>query len=108
MNRNLRHITLLAIVAISLFISLLSAVQYVSAAKEPSNNLSSIESQSDGYLLKDCNGFVGVYYSGEDYPAVITEISLDSLRQYDRELVISGFRVESREQLMSVLEDLGS
>ena len=108
MNRSFRHIILGIIFAISIFTSLFSAVQYVSAAKEPSNNLSSIEAQSDGYLVKACDGFVGVYYSGEDYPAVITDISLDNLRQYDRELVVSGLEAENREQLMMILEDLGS
>lgn len=108
MSRGFKHIILGIIVAISIFTSLFSAVQYVSASKEPSNNLSSIEDGSEGYLVKARDGFVCVYYSGEDYPAVITEIPLENLREYDRELVISGFEVGSRDQLMLLLEDLGS
>lgn len=108
MSRSIRHTVLGAVVVASVAISIFSAAQVVSATRELSNNLSSIEAQPDGYVVRDCDGFVGVYYIGEDSPAVITEIPLENLREYDRELVISSFEVQSRDELMRILEDLGS
>ena len=62
----------------------------------------------DGYLVKDVEGYVGVFYLGHGYPAFITRIATARLRGVDREDVIIGIEVSSRMELMQLLEDLGS
>jgi len=82
-------------------------VQIAAARGETIQTMSQVQ-EDEGYLLKAYEGYVGVYYSGEDYPALITDISLDTLRAHDRELMEAGYQVANRDELMKVLEDLGS
>jgi len=82
-------------------------VQIATARGETIQTMSQVQ-EDEGYLLKAYEGYVGVYYSGEDYPALITDISLDTLRAHDRELMEAGYQVANRDELMKVLEDLGS
>ena len=61
------------------------------------------------YLLRSRGGFVAVY-EGEERrtPALVTEIEVDLLRRADRAMLDRGIPVADREQLLMLLEDLGS
>lgn len=61
------------------------------------------------YILRDYEGYVGVF--GADRagaPLQVTAIEVSSLRQADRDLLRGGVSVGDREQLLLLLEDLGS
>ena len=62
----------------------------------------------EGYTLCARDGCVAVLDPDLGETAVITNIPLDTLRETDRALIEAGLRVETREELLSLLEDLGS
>lgn len=61
------------------------------------------------YMVGEKDGFVVIFQAGfGDEPAVITDIEARTLRQGDRALLDQGIPVRTREELMMLLEDLGS
>ena len=64
--------------------------------------------QPEGYTLCAKNGCVAVLEPDSGGRPVITDIELATLREADRSLIESGLTVSSREELLSLLEDLGS
>ena len=63
------------------------------------------------YLVADFGGSVAVFDSGDsgmENPLQVTDIDLDSLRAADRALIEIGVPVSDREELVALLEDLGS
>lgn len=108
MSRKVKYILLAAATVLTITVAFAAIVQ-IAAESGAVSSLSEVQDDNQGYIVKEYEGFVGVYYNnGEDYPAIITEISLDNLRQYDRELIETGFEIGSRNELMQLLEDLGS
>ena len=65
----------------------------------------SAEEEPSAYILKDCGGVVTVFEKEQAEP---TAISTFHLPQADREKLRDGIEVFSREELLSLLEDLGS
>ena len=63
------------------------------------------EKETAGYILKDCGGVVTVFEREQAEP---TAISTFHLPRTDREKLQTGIEVFSREELLSLLEDLGS
>ena len=70
-------------------------------------HMSDIEEYS-GYMLKEVEGYIGVFYYGRGYPAFITNIPLASLRGVDKEDVMQGIFISTRQELIALLEDFGS
>lgn len=61
------------------------------------------------YVLREYEGHVGVFAPGSaGKPQDLTEIETSSLRASDRKLLQGGIPVSSRDELLSLLEDLGS
>jgi len=61
------------------------------------------------YYLRPSGEFVAVFSGERDKaPVSVTEIELAGLRRADRAMVESGIPVSDREQLLFLLEDLGS
>ena len=61
------------------------------------------------YVLADYGGSVAIFENGETVnPLQVTDIELDTLRAADRAMIETGVPVSSREELMELLEDLGS
>lgn len=61
------------------------------------------------YILRDYEGYVSVFDAQQDRtPLQITAIEVSALRQTDRDLLQGGISVGNREQLLLLLEDLGS
>lgn len=74
------------------------------ATLAPAKDMSGAE-----YVLRDWEGFVGVFESAASLaPVSVTEIQVAELRYADRELLEGGIPVSDREELLSLLEDLGS
>lgn len=61
------------------------------------------------YIVRDYEGYVGVFDADRDRtPLQVTAIEVSALRQTDRDLLQGGISVGDREQLLLLLEDLGS
>ena len=61
------------------------------------------------YCLKSCEGFVAVYDAAHPRtPLNITAIETACLRNINRAMLNKGIPVESDDQLLELLEDLGS
>jgi len=65
-------------------------------------------SEHPGFILRDRDGFVGVYYSGIGYPAYITQIPISNLREDDRKDLRRGIPVASRSEVIALLEGFES
>ncbi len=60
------------------------------------------------YVLREHRGVVGIFEPGELLPVSVTDIEVDGLRAGDRELLKAGVAAADREELLELLEDLGS
>lgn len=61
------------------------------------------------YFIKGCDGFVAVYKGVKGRaPEAVTAIELSSLRSADRAMIARGIPVSDRQELLELLEDLGS
>lgn len=68
-----------------------------------------LREESAQYFLKSCDGFVAVYrgIKGKT-PESVTAIEISSLRAADRAMLARGIPVENKQELLELLEDLGS
>ena len=65
--------------------------------------------ESAAYCLKSCDGYVAVYAADRPRtPLNITVIETACLRSIDRAMLDRGIPVETDDQLLELLEDLGS
>ena len=60
------------------------------------------------YLLREKDGFVAVYQSGENRPLRMTDIETPLLRRADRAMLEKGIPAEDLAEVLALLEDLGS
>jgi hypothetical protein len=61
-----------------------------------------------GYTLREYNGVIAVFtrsFGAE--PAIVTDIRVADLREYDRRLLEAGIRAESYEDVLRLFEDFG-
>lgn len=77
-------------------------------APEQLHTVQTAQPAPEGYTLCARDGCVAVLDPDQGETAVITNIPLETLRETDRALIEAGLRVETREELLSLLEDLGS
>ena len=61
-----------------------------------------------GYTIGEHEGLLAVFSSDSEEPLTVTDIELASLRQADRDMIDRGLSAQSREELLLLLEDLGS
>ena len=59
-------------------------------------------------LLAVVAGCVAVFAAGESSPMTTTGIDVRSLREADRALLLSGLPCADRDEVLTLLEDLGS
>ena len=74
----------------------------VTAVKNENNNT---PDQSNGYIVKEYNGKVAAFERGSQKPFKATFTDVSDLPIADRELLKSGIKVNTQEELNSVLED---
>ena len=61
------------------------------------------------YVLREYEGCVAVFSSvGDTSPMTLTDIEVGTLREADRQILKTGLAVADREELLTLLEDLGS
>ena len=97
----LRVIVLVSLMAVAVTMVAFTAADF---QKEPA-------AASGAYVVADYGGSVAVFDRGDSTlsaPLQVTEIRLAGLRAADRAMIETGVPVSSREELMALLEDLGS
>ena len=60
------------------------------------------------FVLKEYDGCVAVFAVGGHEPVTTTEIDVRTLREADRALLGAGLPAANRDEVMTLLEDLGS
>ena len=61
------------------------------------------------FILREYGGNICVFREEfQEIPAIITEISIDSLTTNDRELLFQGIEVNGKKEVLKLLEDFGS
>jgi len=63
----------------------------------------------NSYVLRDYEGYVAIFVENEpELPVTVTDIQVSTLRELDRNLLVTGMKVEGHEELVMLLEDIGS
>ncbi|HIQ87579.1 MAG TPA: hypothetical protein IAD33_08900 [Candidatus Scatomorpha gallistercoris] len=60
------------------------------------------------FVLKEYDGCVAVFAVGGHEPVTTTEIDVRTLREADRALLGAGLPAANRDEVLTLLEDLGS
>ena len=108
MSRTIKLLSLGLIVAVALIMGSMAVAQILAVTEHAVGSLAEIEDRPEGYILKGRDGYIGVYYRDHGHPIYITNIPLASLRGVDREDIEAGLTVETRTELIKILEDFGS
>lgn len=102
----------LGVLIVTAALSARMAYNSITGGKERENTSETLYAEtSDGgaeYYLRERDGFVCVFTPGSGSPVGVTGISVSSLRESDRAIVSRGIAVRDREELLTLLEDLGS
>mgnify|MGYP000109914473 CR=1 FL=1 len=105
MKRTLALTVVTALCAVSPFV----AGAAMSSLQQPDAPAISYDGAQAEYILRDYEGYVSVFASDADRkPLQVTGIEVAGLRRADQELLRGGITVGSQEQLLLLLEDLGS
>ena len=79
------------------------------AAEEPESGIVWPQDAEDAeFILREYDGCVAVFAAGESRPITMTDISVRSLREADRALLSAGLPAANRDEVLTLLEDLGS
>lgn len=109
-------IAVLAIMAVVATAMAVTAVKSIAAVDDNNTAPTVMDSASvkldetdAEYYLRDCSGYVAVF-KGErsNTPIEITEIETETLNNVDRQLLKDGIPAENKNELLMLLEDLGS
>lgn len=104
MKRTLALTVVTALCAVSPFVA--GAAMSSPGAAAPATSYDGAQAE---YILRDYEGYVSVFASDADRkPLQVTGIEVAGLRRADQELLRGGITVGSQEQLLLLLEDLGS
>lgn len=61
------------------------------------------------FVLREHEGYVAIFVENDPkLPMTVTDICVSTLRELDKQILETGMKVESHQELMMVLEDLGS
>lgn len=82
-----------------------AALSMPEAAEEKEN----VQTESAAeYYLRDCDGFIAVYRGKSSHPVDVTDIETATLNDTDMKMLMDGIPAQSRNELLLLLEDLGS
>lgn len=96
-----------------LALALVAAVSGPAAAFAFSGGEEEAPVRADGaensYVLRDYEGYVAIFVENEpELPVTVTDIQVSTLRELDRRLLVTGMKVKGQEELVMILEDIGS
>ena len=66
------------------------------------------DAENAEFILREYDGLVAVFAAGEKTPLTMTDIEVRTLREADRALLSSGLPAADRDEVLTLLEDLGS
>ena len=75
--------------------------------KEPAP-VSSEVTVTDGYMLREYDGKIGIFKVGKDEPLSVISVDLRTLPETDRDALADGIYAADDEELSSRIEDLSS
>lgn len=75
---------------------------------EPDKSLNIAAASKPGYCLRDWQGYIAVFEDDRRTPKTVTDIPTETLNNVDREKLRTGIEAGTREELLSLLEDLSS
>jgi len=107
MKRTAKLVSLGVLVVIAITVATIALAQITAADDYLVTHIADI-ADHPGYLVTDSQGYVAVFYHGRGYPVYITRTPVSTLRGVDRDDVARGITVETRTELIELLEDLGS
>jgi len=107
MKRTTKLVSLGVLVVIAITLGTMALAQITAADDYLVTHIADI-ADHPGYLVTDLEGYITVFYQGRGYPVYITNTPLATLREVDRDDVKRGILVETRMELIKLLEDLGS
>lgn len=104
--------SLTGILAISALFSATWAVRSIKAVAEDVPSVSyewSCDEEDAQFVLREYSGFVSVFaVDASKTPMTVTDIEIKNLREADRDMLNAGIAVSDRDELLALLEDLGS
>lgn len=71
-------------------------------------NTTVVTTPSVVYLLKTYNGRLAVFEQGSDLPYKEFDININTLSDYDKELLENGITADSKEKIRKLIEDYTS
>ena len=77
----------------------------IKSSSDSNTESASNTSSSLIYIVKNFNGNIAVYESGQDIPFKVTDVPVNSLSYTDQEIIKSGILVNSKTELVKILED---
>ena len=100
---------LLAVSAVFMAYSAISGIQESAGAAAVASYEWSCDEEDAAYILREYAGHVGVFEpGGGKAPLTVTDIETKTLREADRDMLGAGIAVSDRDELLTLLEDLGS
>ncbi|MCL2843553.1 MAG: hypothetical protein FWE28_08865 [Oscillospiraceae bacterium] len=106
-RRVLKLLALGAIFTVAVIMGSAALAQLYEVRDYTVTHMSDIADHPAGYLVRNTDGYIGVYYQDGRRPIFITEIPMASLGEYDRNEIKQGISVATRQELIQLLEDLG-
>ena len=103
--KNKSHIVIVAL--IMALASVITAAAFTLPEQDSTVQPVAEETAAD-YYLRDCDGYIAVYRGSSSTPLDITDIETATLNDTDINLLRSGIPAHSRNELLMLLEDLGS
>lgn len=87
-----------------------SVFAFAGAGKTENTYSDSVPPGSENrYVLRDYEGYVAIFVENEPkLPMTVTDIQVSTLRELDRKMLVTGMKIDSHEELVMLLEDLGS
>jgi len=107
MKRTAKLVSLGVLVVIAITLATIALAQITAREDYLVTHMADI-ADHPGYLVTELEGYITVFYQGRGYPVYITNTPISTLRGVDREDVERGILVETRTELIKLLEDLGS
>jgi len=104
MKRTVKFVCLGVLVVTAIVMASTALAQITATNEHLVTHLADID-EHEGYLVTDLEGYLAVYYKGRGHPVYITAIPLATLRSVDRADVERGIVVETRRELIELLED---
>ncbi len=100
--------TALCICVLAALIMCGAAVSDRSGGSAPERSAATVSASCAAYCLRDWQGYLAVFENGGQTPSAMTDIPTETLNLVDREKLRTGIEAESREELLSLLEDFSS